>query len=382
MAPRNYLLVGGKLVLPRSVLEGGTVAVREGRIAAVLESGDDLPSGMERVDAAGAWVTPGLVEVHIHGAGGVGFDGLDANKKSGARALAAARDFLRGRGVTCFVPTLACREAELSRLAAAIEEAAIPEQVLPGIYLEGPFINPERRGGIPLDAIRDPDTRYLGRLLNLSRGRLRLMTLAPELPGSREIVARLDAVGVLPCLGHSDAILGRITLPSGRFSITHLFNAMSPFSHKVPGLAMLPFVDRRPFVELNADGVHVNEETLRICAQAIEPDRLILVSDAIVAAGLPPGEYEYLGEKIIADGAAARYAATGVLIGSQRLAPEVLRNWMRVTGSSVPNAVKMLTLTPAQALGMDDRRGAIAPGLIADMVIWEGEFEGVREVLN
>jgi N-acetylglucosamine-6-phosphate deacetylase len=253
--------------------------------------------------------------------------------------------------VTSFAPTLVSREADIAGLAAALDELAPSREDIPGIYLEGPFVNPARRGGIPLDAISGPDTRLLGRLINLARGRLALMTLAPELPGYREILARVEAVGVLPCLGHSDCDIERITLPEGRFSITHLFNAMSPISHKAPGLAMLPFLDRRPYVELNPDGARVNEAALRLCASSLEPDKIMLISDAASAAGC-------------------------------LLAPRLLRNWLRVTGSSVPNAVRMLSLTPAQALGIDDRRGAIAQGLDAVFVVWKGEFEEVQEVIE
>jgi N-acetylglucosamine-6-phosphate deacetylase len=284
--------------------------------------------------------------------------------------------------VTTFLPTLLCKEAELEALAAAIGEAGISDSELPGIYVEGPFVNPVRRGGIGADTIREPNSAYLGKLINLTKGRLKFMTVAPELPGAREIIARLQAVGVLPCLGHSDCVLERISLPDGRFSITHLFNAMSPFSHKDSGLAMLPFLDRRPYVELNGDGVHVNEAALRVCAAAIDPDRLMLISDAVIAAGMPYGEYSYYGTKIVSGRDGVRYADSGTLMGSNRLVPDVLRNWLAVTGSSVENAVRMLSLTPAQALGIDERRGAIAPGLEAALVVWDGDFESVREIFG
>lgn len=381
MSKRDYLLVGGKLVLPRSELEDGSVVVRGGRIKAVLQPGERLPAGLPRIDARGAWVTPGLAEVHIHGCRGIGFESLDPDPRKGAAALRAARDFLRSRGVTCFVPTIVCRPDSLAALAAALEEAAFPEEEVPGIYVEGPFINPERRGGIPLESILEPDPAVLARLLEMGRGRIRLMTLAPELPGAPAIAEALADAGVLPCLGHSDCNLDRVTLPKGRFSVTHLFNAMSPFSHREPGLAMLPFLDARPFVELNADGVHVNDAALRVCAQAIGPEKLILISDAAVAAGLPFGEFDYLGRKIVSSPRGVRYAESDVLMGSSSLAPEVLRHWLESTGSSPANAVRMLSLTPAQALGLEDRRGAIAPGMAADLVVWEGSFESVREML-
>jgi N-acetylglucosamine-6-phosphate deacetylase len=382
MAVADCVLTGGRVVLPRTVLEGGAIVLRRGRIEAVLEAGEKLPGDLPRRDLGRAWVTPGLVELHIHGCGGIAFDALPPDPAEAASALDSAAAFLRARGVTTFVPTVVSEEAALADLAAALEDWAPGRERVPGIYVEGPFVNPGRRGGIPLGAISGPDSRLLGRLINLARGRMAMMTLAPELPGYREILARLEAVGVLPCLGHSDCDIDRITLPSGRFSITHLFNAMSPISHKVPGLAMLPFLDRRAFVELNPDGVHVNDAALRICASGLEPERLILISDAAYPAGLAEGRYGEGERALVAGPDGVRYESTGTLMGSRSLAPDILRNWLKVTGSSVPNAVRMLSLTPAQALGIDDRRGAIAQGLEAALVVWKGEFEAVGEILE
>jgi N-acetylglucosamine-6-phosphate deacetylase len=382
MSIPDCVLSGARVVLPRAILENGAIVVRHGKIEAALESGDRLPPELPRRDLGGRWVTPGLVELHIHGCGGTSFDGLGGDAAAGAQALSRAASFLRARGVTTFVPTVVSREAAISSLAAALGELAPPRGEVPGIYIEGPFVNPARRGGIPLDAISEPDSRLLGRIINLARGRMALMTLAPELSGYREILARLEAVGVLPCLGHSDCDIDHITLPSGRFSITHLFNAMSPISHKEPGLAMLPFLDRRCFVELTPDGAHVNEAALRICASGIEPDRLILISDAASPAGLAPGLYGEGEGALVSGSEGVRFAKSGTLMGGRLLAPDILRNWLRVTGSSVPNAVRMLSLSPAQALGIDDRRGAIAPGLDAVLVVWKGEFEAVQEILE
>jgi N-acetylglucosamine-6-phosphate deacetylase len=354
MAAADCVLTGGRVVLPRTILEDGAIVLRRGKIEAVLEQGERPPQGLPRRELGRAWVTPGLFELHIHGCGGVDFGALGADPAAGAAAIAGAAAFLRGRGVTTFVPTVHSDQAALADLAAALGEWAPSHELLPGIYVEGPFVNPARRGAIPLESISGPDPRLLGRLINLARGRMALMTLAPEQPGYREILARLEAVGILPCLGHSDCDIDRITLPSGRFSITHLFNAMSPISHRTPGLAMLPFLDRRAYVELNADGLRVNDAALRVCASGIEPERLILISDATARPGAPEAA----------------------------LAPDLLRNWLRVTGSSVPNAVRMLSLTPAQALGIDDRRGAIAQELDAVLVIWKGEFEAIEEVID
>ena len=387
MALADVVLTGGRVVLPRAVLERGAVVVRNGRIEAVLEPGERLPPDIPRRDLGRAWVTPGLVELHIHGCRGIAFGALGGDAgagdpTAGAEALLRASAFLRSLGVTTFVPTVVSRAAAVSSLADALEELSPSHEDVPGIYVEGPFVNPARRGGIPLDALSEPDTRLLGRLINLARGRMAMMTLAPELSGYRETLARLEAVGVLPCLGHSDCDIGRITLPSGRFSITHLFNAMSPISHRQPGLAMLPFLDRRAFVELNPDGAHVNEAALMLCASGLEPDKLMLISDAAPPAGLPPGRYGDGDEALVSGDDGVRQERTGTLVGGRLLAPDLLRNWLRVTGASVPNAVRMLTLTPAQALGIEDRRGAIAPGRDAVFVVWRGEFEGVAEMIG
>lgn len=381
MSHADCVLTGGRIVLPRSILEGGAVVLRGGKIEAVLEQGERLPADLPRRELGSSWVTAGLVELHIHGCGGVVFGSLGSDHAIAAEGLARARAFLRLRGVTTFVPTVVSSEPAIAGLAAALDELSPSREEVPGIYVEGPFVNPARRGGIPQEAISPPDSRLLGRYINLARGRLALMTLAPELPGYREILARLEAVGVMPCLGHSDCNIDRITLPSRRFSITHLFNAMSPISHKEPGLAMLPFLDHRAFVELNPDGAHVNDAALRICAGALEPDRLMLISDAAAPAGLAPGTYGTGDDALVSGDDGVRFAGSGVLMGGRLLAPDILCNWLRVTGSSVPNAVRMLTLTPAQALGIDDRRGAIAPGLDASLVLWKGEFEGVEEIL-
>jgi N-acetylglucosamine-6-phosphate deacetylase len=396
MPDTSFVLENARLVLPDRVLEGGAVVVEDGRIAAILEAGESPPTTFPRRDLGGAWLTPGLVEVHIHGCGGVGFDDLGPDLASGVAALLRARDFLRSRGVTCFVPTLVCREPELAALAAALEAAGIPESEVPGIYVEGPFIAAKRRGGIPLDTIKIPDAAALEHVLALGRGRIRLMTVAPELPGVAAIMEALTKAGVLPCLGHSDADLETTPLPEGAFSITHLFNAMSPFSHREAGLAMLPFLParrdearrdeareegrhdgHRPFVELNADGVHVGGPALRIASSGLDSDRLILISDAVVAAGLPYGDYSYYGMTVRSGPDGVRYADSGVLMGSNRLAPEILRNWLKITGASVPDAVRAMTLTPARALGLAKERGSLEEGKLADLVAWKGDFESV-----
>jgi N-acetylglucosamine-6-phosphate deacetylase len=374
MLKESYVLEGGRLVLPDRVIEGGSLVVEDGAIGAIIEAGGRLPEGLPQRAAAGRWVTPGLMETHIHGAGGLGFENLGDGPECGAASLKKVRDFLLARGVTAFLPTLVAERAALRSLAAAIEAADLEREVLPGIYLEGPFVNPKRRGGIPAELLLEPDLGRLDEYLADGGGLVRLMTMAPELPGAQSLAARLRERGVTVCLGHSDAILGRFKPPEPPFSVTHLFNAMSPISHKDPGLAMLPFLDSRPYVELISDGVHVNDYALRLAAKGLDPERLILISDAAAAAGLPPGEYEFLGRKVVSGPRGVRYADSGTLMGSRCLGPELLRHWIEATGAPVHEAVRALSLNPRRLLGIENR-GALAVGMDADLVVWEGDFE-------
>lgn len=414
METADFVLAGGRLALPDRIASGLSLVVRGGLITELAEPGTE-PAGLPRLEASGALVTPGLFEFHIHGAGGVGTDHLGPDQVQGASQLLRLRDFLRTRGVTGFLPTLVADLASLESLALAVEGAVrtveLPEDEIPGIYLEGPFIASSKRGGIPLSTIIAPDLGYLAEILAAARGRLRVMTVAPELPGIGRIIEALQDAGVLVSLGHSACCVEEVTLPDRPFSITHLFNAMSGFSHKDAGLATLPFYDRRPFVELNADGVHVGRSALLASRHGLDPDRLILISDAVVAAGLPPGEYLYHGHRVVSAGQGVRYADTGILMGSDRLLPEVLENWTTTCGAPLAAGIKAATLNPrlalAQGRGISEAvvtegswnadqitegdadaaishlipRGAIAPGFKADLAIWDQPFRKLRQLL-
>jgi N-acetylglucosamine-6-phosphate deacetylase len=384
MIDGDYVIRGARLVLPASILEGASLVVRGGLIDAILDRGEALPPDLPVLDAGGAWVGPGLVDLHIHGAGGMAFEEISPDRPAeGAAILSRLAAFLAARGVTSFVPTITCRDEAIAGIAAALELAGLPPATVPGIYVEGPFVDPGHRGGIEAQTIEAFDRGRLEAIIAMARGRLRLMTYAPELEGSGELCRLLEAAGVIPCLGHSGARLPGLALPGGAFSITHLFNAMSPFSHREgeAGLALLPFVDGRPFVELNADGVHVNDEAVLAVRRALDPGRIILISDAAPPAGLAPGRYEMRGRTLESGARGVRYADSNVLMGSSSLVSGVFRRYLGLTACPVPEAMASASLVPARLLGMAGRRGAIAPGLEAALVIWEGDFEAVRATL-
>jgi N-acetylglucosamine-6-phosphate deacetylase len=369
------LISGGTIVLEKRLVDGGSLLIDGGLIQRVLEPGDSAPPGdFRRIDARGAYIGPGLVELHIHGCDDLGFESEEPG------ALAKIGAFLLRNGVTTYLPTLQCSLPALRRLAAALRAAPATAARVPGFYVEGPFVNPARRGGIMTETLKAPDPALLRGVLDAAGGYLRLMTVAPELPGSGEIIRLLLEAGVVPCLGHSDCSIDELPAARERLSVTHLFNAMAPISHKRAGLAMLPFLDPSVFFELNGDGVHVNSESLKMCYDHLNHDRLMLISDAVVSAGREGGQYDYFGRTVLSGEDGVRYE-DGTLIGSRCLMPSVVKRFIAATGASVAEGFRFASLNPCRLLGLAGRRGSIAEGKEADLVLLDRESLDVRTVL-
>jgi N-acetylglucosamine-6-phosphate deacetylase len=242
----------------------------------------------------------------------------------------------------------------------------------------------EKRGGIHPQHVQKPDVDVLKRILDLCEGTLKLMTVAPELEGIDRIIDLLFENGVVPCLGHSNGTVrrGLDAAQRGTMGMTHLFNAMSPISHKDPGIALVPFLDRDIHFELNGDGIHVAPEILKLCYQALNRERMILISDAVVSAGKAHGRYPFFGRTVVSDANGVRCAETGTLVGSNLLILDVIRNFIGVTGSALAEAMRMATLNPCRLLGLDGQRGSIAVGKRADLVLLGKDLRIVRVLID
>jgi N-acetylglucosamine-6-phosphate deacetylase len=289
----SFILSGARILLPERVLFPGKLVAEAGVIQWVGEG--EVPdlwlAQVEKgefatFDCDGSWISPILTELHIHGAFGYGFE--TAMSGEALRDLAVK---METKGVGRFLPTILWDEVAVTNLVAAIDESGLYGSTIPGIYIEGPFINPLRKGGINLEQIHEPDVSILEKILDTCAGKLRIMTLAPELPGIEMLYPLLQKAGVMIALGHSDAKVST-RLPPEPFSITHLFNAMSPFDHKEGGLVNIALDDGADWVELNADGVHVSPQAMRCALRCIDPASLILTSDAVAPAGLGFGRLE------------------------------------------------------------------------------------------
>jgi N-acetylglucosamine-6-phosphate deacetylase len=377
----SYIVKTGALALPGGMLEGGTLAAQGGIIdyigtedAAVLADEDPRFRGRACLDLHDAVLLPGLTEMHIHGAFGHGCETL----KGGGELLDLAKA-LRSRGIGRFVPTMLWDEEAVASLVAAIESSGLSRNIVPGIYLEGPFISPARRGGIGEAQIRRPDPVLLERILAATKGRLALMTVAPELDGIQALYPRLAEAGVSVSLGHSAADAST-PLPRAPFSITHLFNAMTGLDHRRGGLANIALSGAARWVELNADGVHVNASAMTVASRCVSRESLILTSDAVVAAGLPHGEYSYFGRKAISDARGVRYADSGTLIGSSRLGMEIVLSYCRATGSPLAAGIAAMSVLPGEALGLrpSEAGGVLELGATDDLFAWDKDFKACR----
>ncbi|HEY9053695.1 MAG TPA: amidohydrolase family protein [Rectinemataceae bacterium] len=384
----SFILAPGGLMLAESAVEGGWVRIRDGR---VMSFGEDDPERVAFSDAEASSLpiyrfpesilAPGLTEFHIHGAFGLGFEAVE----SGEQLVRLARD-LRARGVVRFIPTILWDEKAVRNLVRAIDESGLPPCTIPGIHIEGPFVNPAKRGGIGESNIHDPDPGLLERIIEIARGRLRIMTLAPELPGADALYPILRRAGILISLGHSAADASS-RLPDAPFSITHLFNAMSGLDHRLGGLAGRALCGEAAWVELNADGVHVNAQGMRVAWRCIGSESLILTSDAIAPAGRAEGPCSYFGAPAVSGPDGVRYSGSGTLIGSNRLGSQIVLSFASATEAPLAQAWKAMSANPVRALGLDPARagGTIAPGATADLFLWErgfGSCEAIADALR
>ncbi|WP_134740373.1 N-acetylglucosamine-6-phosphate deacetylase [Nocardioides sp. 503] len=366
------LIAAARVVTPTRVLAPGWVFVEGDRVVAV---GEGAPGRPAEVDQPGATLVPGFVDVHVHGGGGASFDTGTADA-----AAAVTRAHL-AHGTTTMVASLVTATPE--RLLASVAELAVAaaDGVVAGIHLEGPWLSPKRAGAHDPALLTEPDPALLEALLEAGRGQVRMVTLAPELPGGLDAVRRLAAAGVVAAIGHTEATYdqARAALDAGARVGTHLFNAMRPLHHREPGpiAALLERPDA--CVELIADGVHVHPAALRLAAEA-KPERIVLVTDAMAAAAAADGDYRLGRMTVTVRDGVARLAEGGAIAGSTLTLAAAVRYAVQVTGLPLVDAVRAATSTPAEMLGLEGV-GSLVPGHRADLVVLDEHLD-VQRVLH
>ncbi len=363
-----------RALTPLDEILDAAVVVEEGRIlAAGRRSEISLPQGAREHAARGMTIVPGFVDVHIHGARG--HDVMEGSPE----ALAGVAATVARHGTTTLVATTVtasddhiCRSAE--GIARYIRSAGNSPQdelraEVAGIHFEGPFISRVRRGVHPLDWIAAPAVASFERYLQAAAGTAKIITLAPELPGALALVDAARRAGLVVALGHTDATYAEAcaAIERGACHAVHVFNAMRPFSHRETGVLGAVLTSAGVTAELIADNVHVDAPAMKLLIRAKGYERMILVSDATAATGMPDGKYHLGTFEVIVSAGVCRNAE-GKLAGSTLTLDRAIRNIVAL-GVPLGDAVCMATLNPARLLGLEGRKGVLAPGADADLVL-------------
>lgn len=362
-----------RVLTPDETLEPATVVFDDsGRITAV---GPDLapPRGAETTIAAGLTLVPGFIDLHVHGGGGYSLATRDPEEiRSYARWAVA-------HGVTSFLPTifadgieagLACVRTA-ARATGRVEDGA---NVL-GVNLEGPFLSPERRGALPEGWITPPDIALFEKLHVAADGHLKLMTVAPELPGAEELIARAVANSVTVSLGHSGARYetALLAFQQGASHVTHALNAM-PFHHRDPGIIGAAHDSPHVTIEAIADGVHLHLATVSMLLKLFGPDRVALISDGIPSAGLEGGAFRLGAHEARLEGGRA-LVPDGTIAGGTEKMGGIVRRIVGAGVTTLSEGARMASTAPARVLGLHERKGRIAPGFDADSVALDRDLE-------
>jgi N-acetylglucosamine-6-phosphate deacetylase len=372
----TYLVAAGHVVTPIGWLTPGWLRIGGGRIEAM---GEGEPPGPAAYRAR--WALPGFIDMHVHGGGGASFT------EGGPRDARRAAAFHRAHGTTRIVASLVA--APVDELARRLEMLAdlADEGVIDGVHLEGPFLSAARCGAQNPRYLTAPDVVAFRQLHAAARGWLKMITIAPELPGAFDVIRAAAAAGVIAAAGHTDAS-AEVTagaIAAGISHATHLFNGMRPLAHRDPGPAGA-LLDSQVTCEVVADGTHLHDTVIRLAARAAGPGNLVLITDAMAAAGMPDGIYR-LGELAVTVSAGtARLAAAGPLpaaapsgplgaiAGSTATMDQVVRHAITAVGLPVPDVAAAASTTPARRLGLSAEAGALRPGLSADLVLLDETF--------
>jgi len=332
----------------------------------------DVDTDCEVVDVEGRIAAPGFIDVHIQGAGGADVldgtvDGLEAISQTCARF-----------GVTSFLATTVYNaNGDNEHLALAAEHTGrnLGGANLVGTHLEGPFIAGNKRGMIQPGCTCPVSIEVLNKILDMTAGHLAMMTIAPEVEGSLEIIRRLVDSNIIASFAHSEANYKQTLegIKTGISHVTHLFNAMSGIHHRSPGPLVAIFENKNVTAQIIADGVHIHPSVLKLAFDILGPERVLLITDGIQAMGLPDGHYVYNGIEYESQNGAARYK-DGTLIGTALGLSELVKRFISFTDCSLDVAVKIVTENPAKVLGLADRKGSIAVGKDADLVLLDDDL--------
>ncbi|MGI6148237.1 MAG: N-acetylglucosamine-6-phosphate deacetylase [Firmicutes bacterium] len=374
----------GNIVTPFEIRENAGLVIENGRISTVdtisgLQNLIDRVPNFQVYNFGHDLIMPGLIDLHVHGcaAGDVMDGSLESMKALTQTALTGGAT---GLLLTTRTSSIEHLTDVLHAMGALVDSDADRAARVLGFHVEGPFINPKRAGGQPRQFACSPDLGLVESIVEAGKGRIRIMTLAPELPNGLPVVKYLVDQGITASLGHSDATYEEAVsaINHGLSHFTHAFNAMPPLHHRTPGALAAGLLHPRVTAELIADGIHVHPAVLELVYKLKGPDRIALVTDS-TAAGLAPGRYTRAGRELVVDDRTVRLP-DGTLAGSKLLLNNALKVCVQEARIPLCDAVRMASTTPARVLGMGNKKGALLAGFDADVTVLSRDFS-VRAVM-
>jgi N-acetylglucosamine-6-phosphate deacetylase len=381
--PINYIIKNQKIYAHNKVIENGFIKIESGIISEIGEMNSlQKDEGFVEISLPkNTSVIPGMIDVHIHGVNGA--DTMDATTE----ALDKMTEALPKEGTTSFLATTMTESREniekaLDNTGNYIDyhQEAGKAEIL-GIHLEGPFISSGKAGAQPLQHISEPCVETFESWQKTSRYHIKLVTLAPEMDKEHILIQHLKQQGVVASAGHSNASYDEMgeAIDKGVSHVTHLFNQMSGFHHREPGIVGAAFNRGELMVELIADGIHVRPEAVDIAFQQITEDRMILITDSMRAKCLKNGQYDLGGQMVtVKDGMALLDEDT--LAGSVLEMKSAFKNIQQFTGCSIEEAIKITSENPAKQLGVFKRKGSIDSGKDADLVILDEQMDVIMTI--
>ena len=381
------IVTAARLYTPLEEIEFPLLSLENGHVAEVSSRATQtVPPNTRVVDFGEAILAPGFLDIHIHG--GAGLDVMRASPEE----LPRLGQFLAQHGVTGYFATTVAASLDatykaLDRLADAIEGTKPPNggpaQAQPlGIHLEGPFLSHKRRGVHPPEYLVEPTVQIFDKLCQAARGHVRMMTIAPEIPGALEVISEAARRRICVSIGHSDAELpvAREAVKAGARHATHTFNAMRPLDHRSPGIIGEVLSDDTITADIIVDGIHVSPEVVKVFLHAKGPERAVLITDAISATGMPDGRYQLGPIQVeVKDG---KCTAGDSLAGSVLTMDRAVRNVTRFSDWSLRQAVRAATWNPANAVNLLTTQGKLAPGAEANFVVLNGSGDVVKTIVG
>lgn len=346
------------------------ILIEDGVIRSV-SSGSPLQDAQEVIDAEGRVAAPGLIDIHIQGAGGA--DVLD-NSLDSLKTIAAT---LARTGTTAYLGTTVVKplnDNQHLRLAREYAGKDLGGAELLGFHLEGPFINPKKKGGLDPASIYDSSDEKVAEIFDVLGNTLKMMTIAPEMPGNLGVIKELTKHNVIAAFAHSDATYEEAIkgFEAGINHVTHIFNAMPPLTHRNPGPLTAIFESKNLSAQIISDGHHLHPAIVNLIYSILGPERSICITDGMHGIGLPDGMYMYNGREYESKAGAARYL-DGTLIGSTMSLFNITQKFMEFTGCSLETAINSASRNPAKLLGIYDKKGSIDKGKDADIILIDGD---------